>query len=126
MKQVSFEDVSHWTHTKKTRKQQFLTQVNAILSWEDMLALIKPFYYKGEKGRTPIPLHTMLCIYFLQQWYGYSDSVMEDALYDYMAVRILGAWMPTAYRMRQPIASLAVCWKSTRGCSCCLRLAGIC
>ena len=88
MRQISLEDVSYWNRTKKTRKQRFLTQMDKILPWEAMLELIRPYYYKGGKGRPPIGLETMLCIYFLQQWYGDSDPAMEDSLYDNMAGRI--------------------------------------
>ncbi len=88
MRQVSFEDASYWNRTKKTRKQRFLSQMDTVLPWEAMLDMIRPFYYKGGKGRPPIELETMLRIYFLQQWYGYSDPAMEDALYDNMAVRV--------------------------------------
>ncbi len=88
MRQVSFEDASYWDRTKKTKKQRFLTEMNAVLPWDAMLDLIRPFYYKGDKGRPPIGLATMLRIYFLQQWYGYSDPGMEDALYDNVSVRV--------------------------------------
>ena len=88
MRQVSFEDASYWNRTKKTRKQRFLAQMDTVLPWEAMLDLIRPFYYNGGKGRPPIGLDTMLRIYFLQQWYGYSDPAMEDALYDNMAGRV--------------------------------------
>ena len=53
-----------------------------------MLELIRPYSYKGGKGRRPIGLEPMLNIYFLQQCYGYSDPAMEDSLYDHMAERI--------------------------------------
>ena len=88
MRQLSFEDASYWNRNKKTRKQRFLTQMEKVLPWEAMLELIRPHYYKGEKGRRPMGLETMLRIYFLQQWFGYSDPAMEDELYDNMAVRI--------------------------------------
>ena len=86
MKQVSFEDASYWNRTKKTRKQRFLTKMDAVLPRDKMLALIKPHYYTGTRGRPPLP--TMLRIYFLQQWFGYSDPAMEDALLDNQSVRI--------------------------------------
>ena len=88
MRQLSFEDASYWNRSKKTRKQRFLTQMEKVLPWEAMLELIRPYSYKGGKGRRPIGLETMLRIYFLQQWFGYSDPAMEDALYDHMAEHI--------------------------------------
>ena len=44
--------------------------------------------YTGARSRPPIPLPTMLHIYFLQQWLGYSDPVMEEALLDNQSMRI--------------------------------------
>ena len=84
-----------------------------VLPWEAMLELIRPHYYKGEKGRRPIGLETMLRIYFLQQWFGYSDPAMEDALYDNMAVRIFVHVEVGQARMRRRSASFAIYWRST-------------
>ncbi len=54
-----------------------------------MLALIEPHYPKvGPKGgRPPMPLETMLRVYFLQQWYALSDPMAEEMLYDSEAMR---------------------------------------
>jgi hypothetical protein len=38
-------------------------------------------------GRPPMPLETMLRIYFLQQWYALSDPMAEEMLYDSDAMR---------------------------------------
>ena len=62
--------------------------MDTVFPWEAMPDVIRPFYFKGGTGRPPIGLETMLRIYFLQQWYGYSDPAMEDALCDSLAVRI--------------------------------------
>lgn len=113
MRQVSFEDASYWNRTKKTRKQRFLAQMDTVLPWEAMLDLIRPFYYKGGKGRPPIELDTMLRIYFLQHWYGYSDPAMEDALYDNMAVRIFARVDAGQAPDETTIASFAIYWSST-------------
>ena len=52
-----------------------------------MGALIEPHYPKAGKGRKPYGLSTMLRIYFMQQWFGYSDAGMEEALHDIPLLR---------------------------------------
>ena len=49
--------------------------------------MIQPHYHRsGHRGRQPYPLQTMLRIYFMQNWFGYSDPEMEEALYENQAV----------------------------------------
>lgn len=67
---------------KRTRKREFLDEMNAVVPWADLLALIEPVYPKGKTGRPPFAIPTMLRIYFLQQWFGLSDPAMEEALFD--------------------------------------------
>ena len=58
-----------------------------LLPWTPRLAVIEPFYPKGERGRPPIGLERMLRVYFLQQWYALADEALEDALYDSQALQ---------------------------------------
>ena len=58
-----------------------------VLPWKKLLRLLQKAYPQGERGRPPIELEQMLRIYFLQQWYQYSDEGMEDALYDTETLR---------------------------------------
>ncbi len=77
-----------WSRKSKvTRRERFLAEMNAVIPWEDLRALIEPHYPKGERGRPPIPLDRMLRIYFLQQWFALSDPAAEEALYDSEAMR---------------------------------------
>jgi len=41
--------------------------MEALIPWTKLLAVIEPFYPKGERGRPPIGLARMLRVYFLQQ-----------------------------------------------------------
>jgi len=61
--------------------------MDRVVPWEELLALIEPVYPKAGKGRHPHPIKTMLRIHFMQQWFGYSDPAMEEALYDVAPVR---------------------------------------
>jgi len=69
---------------KQTRREKFLAEMEAVVPWTRLLALIEPHYPKaGSKGgRPPMPLETMLHVYFLQQWYALSDPMAEEMLYD--------------------------------------------
>ena len=87
MHQFSFEDVTYQSRSKKTRNQRFLEQMDAVLPWKAFLSELEPFYSKGARGRPPIDMEIMLRIYFMQQWFGYSDPGMEDALHDNIAMR---------------------------------------
>ncbi|CAB3804713.1 IS5 family transposase ISRso18 [Paraburkholderia caffeinitolerans] len=68
--------------TKRTRKREFLDEMRRVVPWSRLIALIEPHYPKGKTGRPPFPIATMLQIHFMQQWFGLSDPVMEEALYD--------------------------------------------
>lgn len=47
----------------RTKKREFLTQIERIVPWKEWLSLIRPCYYKGERGNKPYPLETMLWLY---------------------------------------------------------------
>ncbi|MGF6507685.1 hypothetical protein OKW26_003511 [Paraburkholderia sp. 32] len=68
--------------TKRTRKREFLDEMQRVAPWLKLIALIEPHYPTGKTGRPPFPIATMLQIHFMQQWFGLSDPAMEEALYD--------------------------------------------
>src|SRR5512145_2134751 len=74
---------------KTTRRAQFLTDMDRIIPWSELAAVIEPVYPKvGELGgRPPIALERMVRIYFLQLWFNLSDPAVEEALYDSVAMR---------------------------------------
>jgi IS5 family transposase len=72
---------------RPTRRSEFLSQMERIVPWVELVALIEPHYPKGDKGRPPVGLERMLRIYFLQQWFDLSDPAVEDALYDSLTMR---------------------------------------
>lgn len=87
MKSLSFAGLAYEQKKKKTRREQFLEEMDKVIPWESMVKLIKPHYPKAGNGRKPMALEMMLRIYFLQQWYGLSDPAMEDSLYDIESMR---------------------------------------
>ena len=85
--QTSFSQAEFADKKKITRREKFLARMEEIIPWASLLAVLEPFYPKGERGRPPVGLERMLRMYFLQQWYGLADEALEDALYDSQALR---------------------------------------
>lgn len=85
--QRSFGSLEFAGKKKLTKREMFLGLMEEVVPWSSLVAVIKPFYPKGERGRPPMGIEKMLRIYFLQQWYGLADEALEDALYDSQALR---------------------------------------
>lgn len=85
--QRTFADLAWSQKGKVTRRERFLSEMNAVIPWRDFTTLLEPYYPKGERGRPPLGLEKMLRIYFLQQWFDLSDPAAEDALYDSESMR---------------------------------------
>ena len=86
-RQMSFSQSEYARKKKITRRERFLGEMEQIVPWARLVALIEPHYPTGQRGRPPIGLERMLRIYFLQQWYTLADEALEDALYDSQALR---------------------------------------
>jgi IS5 family transposase len=87
MTQLTFSDAEYAGKRKQTRREVFLAEMDQVVPWAVLLALIEPHYPKAGRGRRPYPLATMLRIHFLQQWYALSDPAMEEALYEIAPLR---------------------------------------
>jgi len=87
LKQQSFSSLEQAHKKKRTKREVFLGEMDAVVPWARLEALIAPHYTKPRKGRPQMPLVVMLRIYFLQQWYGLSDPGAEEALYDMHSMR---------------------------------------
>ena len=74
-------------YTKKTRRAIFLEEMEQVVPWAKLCALIEPHYPKPGNGRRPKELEQMLRIYFLQQWFNLADPAVEEALYDSATLR---------------------------------------
>lgn len=65
-------------------KRTFFTQINTILYWERIKAVLKAHYSKG-KSATGKPSYSGLLLFkmsLLQTWYGLSDYEVEDRVND--------------------------------------------
>lgn len=87
MTQMSFSDAEYAGKRKQTRRETFLAEMEQVVPWDALLALVEPVYPKAGKGRRPYPMKTMLRIHLLQNWFGYSDPAMEEALYEVAPLR---------------------------------------
>src|ERR1700751_3436882 len=74
-------------YTKKTRREAFLEEMEQVVPWREVCALIEPHYPKLGNGRPPVGVERMLRLYFLQRWFNLSDPAVEEALYDSLAMR---------------------------------------
>lgn len=85
--QRTFAGLAWSTKGKVTRREQFLAEMNGVIPWKRLMALIEPHYPKAGRGRQPLGLEKMLRIYFVQQWFDLSDPAAEDAIYDSESIR---------------------------------------
>ena len=74
-------------YSKKTRRAAFLEEMEQVVPWAELWALIEPHYPQAGKGRPAVGVGRMLRIYFLQQWFNLSDPAVEETLYDSAVMR---------------------------------------
>jgi IS5 family transposase len=70
---------------KKTRKEIFLGEMNRVVPWPQLVALIAPHArgaHQALGGRPPFPVEVMLRIHCLQLWWNLSDPAMEEELHE--------------------------------------------
>ncbi len=87
MKQQSISDIEYGNRKRKTKREEFLEAMDAVIPWEEMATLIEPHYYAGRRGRPPRGIEKMLRMYLLQIWFNLSDEGIEDAIYDSYAFK---------------------------------------
>lgn len=87
MKQLSLAATDFVKKPKQTRREKFLLEMEVVVPWSRLLAVIEPVYPKAGNGRRPYELPVMLRIHFMQHWFSYSDAAMEEALHDIPLLR---------------------------------------
>lgn len=88
--QLSFTDIEYSQRRRVSKREEFLSQMNAVIPWQVWVEVIEPHYYAdspGKRGRKAKPIETMLRMYLLQIWFNLSDEGVEDAIYDSYAMR---------------------------------------
>lgn len=86
-KQMTLSGSGFEKYAKTTRRAQFLAEMERVVPWAKLCALIEPVYPKPGNGRPPVGLERMLRIYFLQHWFNLSDPAVEEALYESASMR---------------------------------------
>jgi len=88
MHQQTFAEASFEQYRKTTRRERFLDEMNRVVPWAELVAVIEPVYPKAVgPGRPPVGIERMLRVLCLQQWFNLSDPAVEEALYDSRAMR---------------------------------------
>lgn len=67
---------------KRTRRWELLDEMERVVPWSDLMALVLPYLPEGKRGRPPFAPETMLRVHFMRQWFNLSDPAMEEALHD--------------------------------------------
>ena len=80
-KQITILGLADALANARTRKREFLAQINRIVPWGEWVGIIKPHYYEGERGNKPYELELMLRLQVLQSLYELSDmGTMEQTI----------------------------------------------
>ena len=87
LKQQTLAVAGFEKYAKTTRRATFLAEMERVVPWGPLCALIEPVYPKPGNGRPPVGLERMLRIYFLQHWFNLSDPAVEEALYESVSMR---------------------------------------
>ena len=81
-KQLTLSAISDELAQAKTRKKEFLEQIERIVPWTRWEREIERCYYKGERGNKPYELERMLRIHILQNLYDLSDMGTAEQIID--------------------------------------------
>lgn len=81
-KQLSLSALSDELERVRTKKKEFLEEIDCIVPWGEWIAFIQPCYYKGERGNKPYDLERMLRIYLVQNLYSLSDMATVAEVID--------------------------------------------
>ena len=88
MKQMTLAAAAGFAkHKKVTKRAEFLAQMDRVVPWAELCAIVEPAYPKAGAGRHPIALERMLRMYFLAHWFNLADGALEEAVYESESMR---------------------------------------
>jgi transposase, IS5 family len=87
MRQLTLATSGFEKHAKRTRRALFLAEMDSVVPWAELCAVVEPFYPKPGNGRPPVGLERMLRLHFLQHWFNLSDPAAEETLYESVSMR---------------------------------------
>ncbi len=64
--------------TKRTRKREFLDEMNRVVPWDQLVALVLPHAPEGKRGRPPFPIEPPLIWWRLQLSREWSHEQVEQ------------------------------------------------
>ena len=73
--------------TKRTRKREFLADMERVVPWSAWVELVAPCAPDGRRGRPPFSVETMLRVHFMRQRFTHSDPAMEASLHNMPLLR---------------------------------------
>jgi IS5 family transposase len=85
--QQTFSDIEYAGRKRVSRREVFLQKMDALIPRVELEAVIRPYYYTGNRGRPPRGIAMMLRMYLLQIWYNLSDEMAEESIYDSHAMK---------------------------------------
>jgi IS5 family transposase len=88
MPQLALASASFDKHSKKTRRAKFLAEIDRVVPWRELRAIVEPLYLKTGNGRQPVGPERMLRLHFLQHWFSLSDPAAEEAPNDSLSMRL--------------------------------------
>ena len=65
MSQLTFSDLAYEHKKKVTRKERFFNEMDKVLPWKRLLEPLRKRSLQAARGRSPIPVETLLRIYFI-------------------------------------------------------------
>jgi len=87
MGQVTFSGAEYQNTKCKTHREIFLERMDKLIPWNQLEKKVAHYYPKGQNGRPPYPLSSMLRVHCMQLFYNLSDPAMEDAMYEIESMR---------------------------------------
>ena len=81
-KQLSLSILNDELLQVRTKKKEFLEKIERIVPRDEWITLIKPCYYKGERGNKPYDPELMLRIYLIQNLYDPADEATVSEVVD--------------------------------------------
>lgn len=92
MKQMSLVSTCFVLANKRTPKRTFIDEMNLMIPWSELWALIAPHASAVKTARPPFATEVMLRIHLLQQFFGHTDSAIEEVLHGTFCTKNLPAW----------------------------------
>src|SRR5438093_9831734 len=68
-------------YTRKTRRAVFLEEMEQVVPWRELCALVATHYPKPGSGRPAVGVEGMLRSFFLLMWFNLLDPAVEEAVY---------------------------------------------